>query len=184
MITDHRRAAARFISDVGRHEHKRLQRRPTPDETVIAAFALAKQIVDSFVGDHIVFLGGPGRGPRNAFATLASGGARPSAALADQAEAALRYMSEAGDLVGGKQASIDVDRKVMSAHAAHYLRTMQINDSEVGRRIRLSHTQCRDRRLARSLRTLRRLHQDFPDIWSPKLRPIADQLMPVEKLAA
>jgi hypothetical protein len=167
MITNDCRAAARFIADVWAHERKRLHRGPRPDECVIAAHALATQIVDSFVGDRIAFLGGP-RMARNAFATLASGRAKPSAQLADQAEAALRYLDRAGDLATARKESV--------AHAEHFRRCQEINDSEVGRRVKLSHTQCRDRRISRSLRILKRLHDDCPDIWSAKLRPIADQL--------
>jgi hypothetical protein len=192
-MLDDSRAAARFISDVWRHEKARLHRRPRADECVIAAIALATQTVDAFVGDHIAYLGGP-RGARNAFATLTSGRARPSAQLADQAEAALRYMTEAGDLPGGKPQSVAVDRKVIEAlakhfkqtgEAKHFKQTGDINDSVVGRQIGLSHTQVRDRRLARSMRILKRLHDDCPDIWGPKLRPIVDQLLPPdERLAA
>jgi hypothetical protein len=178
------RAAARFISDVWRHEKARLYRRPRADECVIAAYALASQIIDNFIGDRITFLGGP-RGARNAFATLAGGRARPSAQLTDQAETALRYLTEVGDLATAKPASVEMDRKVMCAHAEHFRRYQEINDSEVGRRVRLSHSQARDRRLARSLRILRRLHQDFPDLWSDKLRPVIDPMIqPDEKLAA
>ena len=181
-MLDDSRTAARFICDVWRHEKARLHRRPRADECVIAAHALAKQIIDSFVGDHLVYLGAP-RGARNAFATLNSGRARPSAALADQAGAALRYLEQAGDIVRGKPASIAIDRKVIETLAKHFNRTGEINDSAIGRLIGLSHTQVRDRRLTRSMRILRRLHQDFPDLWGPKLRPLADQLID-QRLAA
>jgi hypothetical protein len=185
MMDDQTRDAARFIADAYAHERKRLRRYPTPDECCVAAFAMAISILDSHVGDRFSYYG-LRRGPRsnngNVFVTLASGRAPPSARLADQAEAALQFMTEAGDRVGAKPDSVAIDRKVMEAlgknfkdTCENFKRSGQINDCAAARQIDLSHTQVRDRRLARSLRILNRLHSDCPDLWSPKLRPIAEK---------
>jgi hypothetical protein len=169
-----RRDAARFIADVWQHQRRRLRRRPQPHETVIAAYAAGREILDAFVGDKLRFLGAP----RDACCALgdfaAATRSRPSA-LADQAEAALRYLEEAGDATNAKAASIAVDRRIIETMAATYHRDREINDSDVGRMIGLSHTSVRDRRLARAARIMAQLHRDCPDLWSDKSGPVVEQ---------
>jgi hypothetical protein len=69
--------------------------------------------------------------------------------------------------------------------AEQYKTAGQINETAAGRKIGLSHTSIRDRKLARALRVMQALHRDCPEIWNGKLRPMADQLTaPEQKLAA
>jgi hypothetical protein len=92
-------------------------------------------------------------------------------ALADTAEAVLTYLDEAGDLASAKPRSKEIDKKIVRELAADYFHSQQINDSAVGRRVGLSHTSVRDRRLSRSARIMAALHKIAPDLWDPKGRP-------------
>jgi hypothetical protein len=101
-------------------------------------------------------------------------GAKPSAPLADQAEAVIKYLEKAGDLAKAKPASIEVDRRIIETMAATYHRDREINDSDIGRKFKLSHTSVRDRRIARSARIMAQLHKDCPSLWNAKARPVND----------
>jgi hypothetical protein len=174
-LTDaERRDAARFAADVWRHEYKRRRRRPQPHEVVVSAYAAAREILDTYVGDRVLFLGGP-RALRGALAVITSGGAKVSAPLADRAEAAIKYLEQAGDNPTAKPASIVVDRRMVELMAQTYHRDREVNDCDVGRKLGLSHTSVRDRRLARSARILAQLHADCRDIWNAKLRPVVEK---------
>ena len=114
-----RRDAARFMRDIWRYEHKARRRRPHASETVISAYATAREILDAWVGNPFKFLGAP-RVARGCLSDLTGGGSKVPAQLADAAEAILRYLDQAGDLATAKPESVAVDRRVIETLAADY----------------------------------------------------------------
>jgi hypothetical protein len=170
-----RRAVARFVIGVWRNEWKRRRRRPVPHETIIAAYCEARHTVDRFVGNRFNFLGGP-RSARCNLGQMVGGssGETVPAAEADVAELVIRYFNEGGDLASAKPQSTIVDRRIMELMAAAWHRDHEVNDSDVGRTIGLSHTSVRDRRLARSARIMAALHENCPDLWGSNGHPAHD----------
>jgi hypothetical protein len=181
LMTDDRLSAARFVADVWHNERKCRRRRPAPHEVVIASYAAATEILDAFVGSNqFRYLGAP-REARTCLYALTGGGTKVPSRLADQAEVTLKYLDQAGDLLTARAESKDADRRIMQAMASTYFRRRagrtirDVNDSEIGRSVGLSHTSVRDRRLARSARIMAALHRDFPDLWRKNGRPVAEQ---------
>jgi hypothetical protein len=175
-----RRDVALFLLDVWKAERQNLRRKPTADELIVAAHSAAIAVVGAEVGNPWRYLGAPGR-PRSALADIASGVTRVSAQLGDRASLVLDYLRAAGDRPNAKPASIDADRRVMEELARHHF-AGGVSDSAIGRKIGLSHTQVRDRKLARAARIMARLHSDCPWIWTAKGRPISDQFADITAL--
>jgi hypothetical protein len=171
-----------FVRDIWRHYSRVWRRRRLlPYELAIVAYGEAKEIVDAYVGNTLRFLGAPSPRPKCALAEI-RGGARPSAALADQAAAAVEYLDKAGDDPTRRELQVKKSRRAMNALASVWLESASINDLAAERWLakhgeKLSHTQIREHRLSRSMRIMRALHDDCPDLWCSKCRPVADMLM-------
>jgi hypothetical protein len=179
-----RRDVALFLADVWKAERLKLRRKPTADDLIVAAHAASIAIIGAEVGNPWRYLGAPGR-PRSALADMASGVTRISARLGDRASLVLDYLRAAGDRHNAKPASIDADRRVMEELARHHF-AGGVSDTAIGHKIGLSHTQVRDRKLARAARIMARLHADCPWIWTAKGHPTSDQFVdsPALPLAA
>lgn len=164
------RVVAAFVAEIWMAEYKRAGRiHPTLTQAIVAAYQQAQDFVDAYVGNRMGYLGAP-RAARNRLYARYGADIRPSAKLADQAEAALAYLKSVGDNPRSKPASIEVDRRVFE----HVLQGL--GDSEIGRKLGLSHTQVGERRKDRAQRIGHHLRQIAPDIWADTLKPHAVKL--------
>jgi hypothetical protein len=161
------RAAARFIAASWMAEYKAAGRiQPSLDRAIVAAYRHAKAFEAAFIGNEMAFLNAP-RLARNALFRNCAGGMRPSAKLADEAEAALAFIAAYGDNPRAKPNSTEVDRTVFK------MVIEGLSDSAIGRKVGRSHTQVAERRRDRALRIGQRMREVAPDIWSDTLKPHA-----------
>lgn len=171
-LTDtERREVALFIAAIWRAERERRRRQPTAEHVVAVAYATAMALVDAEVGNHFLYLGAP-RPVRAALLVVSANAATVSRRLSDVAANVVAYLDQTGDSPTAKPESIAIDRRIVALAARDYHRNGTINDSEIGRKIGLSHTSVRDRRLARSARIMARLHGDMPSLWAARGRPV------------
>ena len=170
------RAASAFILDVWRSEYKRLRRRPEPFEVVIGARVAAEALVRRAQGNQVTL---PRLGRSPLFRLLGGGASHVDVApdLAEQAALVLRYVAVFGDNPKATAASTDVDRRVLEAAVSMFRGSGQVNDTEAGRRVGISHSQARERKINRGLRVAAALHRDCPDVWDPHGRPVIDKLI-------
>jgi hypothetical protein len=162
------RAAARFISAAWMCEYKAAGRiQPSLDHAIVAAYRQAQEFVNSYVGDAMSFLGKP-RAARGSLWRNVDHATRPSAKLADEAEATLAFIDAYGDNPKSKPESAAIDRQVF----AMVIKGM--SDSAIGRKVGRSHTLVAERRRDRALRNIgQRMRKVAPDIWSDTLKPHA-----------
>lgn len=161
------RAAARFIAASWMAEYKAAGRiQPSVDRAIVAAYRQAQAFIDAYVGNPMGFLNAP-RLARNALYKNCEGGMRPSAKLADEAEATLAFIDAYGDNPKSKPESAAVDRQVFK------MVIEGMSDCAIGRKIGRSHTQVAERRRDRALRIGQRMREVAPDIWSDTLKPHA-----------
>jgi hypothetical protein len=92
--------------------------------------------------------------------------------LTDTALAVVQFFDEAGDSPIARDAdSVAVDRRLLSL-AAQLWRADKFSERAIGRLTGLHKSSVHDRLASRAVRTLQRLHEIAPSIWSAKLRPV------------
>jgi hypothetical protein len=175
MANDEVRAVAVMLAELWGYQRQQRKRRPTPVESLVGAYATTVALVDSEVGNNFRYLGAPGA-IRSALRELTAEPERASRQVGDTALKVIDFLHQAGDSLTAKPESVALDRRVLSVAARHFHRHGEINERAIGRTLGVSHTTARDRIHSRAARTLQRLHQVAPDIWSAKGRPLAEPI--------